>query len=326
MLAEGLAVVVSLAVIGFCLFVLGVLAFDPDRGETWTSGLRPAQFFEELDADLLDDYANAFGVAHNSGDRIDATIEAISYGADVIEVDVVSFDGQLYASHGLPVPFIGESVFRGPLLAQIWIASAGAGAIKLDLKESSPAFREMLFDFLEIRRGQRRVLLVSDDPSLLRQAAKREPWVFRIFSAGSTERLRLIEEDPAFAAIVDGVSIRHTLIDEELAAWLEERELLTLAWTVNRLERVNELVRLGVDGVTTDNLAILQLLGNRESGVHPLDRLRLLRPAAPPGSVPEEGTPQAATATDAPRVAQGRRRRRPRPGEPTRAGPRPASR
>lgn len=317
-IAEGVIVAVSLAVVAVCLVILGVLAFDPERGETWTSGLRPAQFFEELDAELLDDYNNAFGVAHNSGDGISATIEAISYGADVIEVDVVSFDGRLYASHGMPVPFIGESVFRGPDLATVWIASAGAGAIKLDLKESSPGFREMVFDFLEIRRGQRRVLLVSDVPSLLRQAAEREPSVIRIYSVANADRLRLIDEDPAFAAIVDGVSIRHTLIDEERAAWLETHDLLTLAWTVNRLERVNELVRLGVDGVTTDNLAILKLLGNRESGDHPLDRLRRLPlPAAP---VPDagEGTPEAVIATDAPRGTRERRRRRPHPGAPTR--------
>jgi hypothetical protein len=313
-----LIVTVSIGAIGFCLFVLGVLAFDPERGETWTSGLRPAQFFEELDAELLDDYGDAFGVAHNSGDSIKATLEAVSYGADVIEVDVVSFNGRLYASHGMPVPLIGESVFRGPDLATIWIASAGAGAIKFDLKDSTPAFREMLFDFLEIRRGQRRVVLVSDDPALLRLAADREPTAIRIFSIANADRLRLIEDDPAFAAIVDGVSIRHTLLDEEVAAWLEAHNLLTLAWTVNHLDRVNELVRLGVDGVTTDNLAILKLLGNRERGDHPLDRLRLLPPSAP---VPAagEGTPDAVIATGESRQIRAARRTQRRPGVPTTA-------
>jgi hypothetical protein len=33
-----------------------------------------------------------------------------------------------------------------------------------------------------------------------------------------------------------------------------------LAWTVNDSERFNQLVRLGVDGITTGNLAILQAL------------------------------------------------------------------
>jgi len=37
-------------------------------------------------------------------------------------------------------------------------------------------------------------------------------------------------------------------------------KLLILAWTVNDSQRLNELVRLGVDGITTANLAILQAL------------------------------------------------------------------
>jgi hypothetical protein len=36
--------------------------------------------------------------------------------------------------------------------------------------------------------------------------------------------------------------------------------LVILAWTVNDSENFNRLVRLGVDGITTDNLAILQAL------------------------------------------------------------------
>jgi hypothetical protein len=325
-IGEGAVVVLSLAVIAGSAWILGVLAFDPERGETWTSGLRPPQFFQELDTDLLDDYAGVVGIAHNSGDRVEATLEAVIYDADVIEVDVVSFDGQLYASHGLPIPLIGGSLFRGPPLAKIWAASAGAGAIKLDLKESSPEFQELLFTFLANRRGQRRVLVVSDDPALLRRLAEREPAVFRIYSVGSANRLRLLDDDPAFTAVIDGVSIRHGLVDEERAARLKARGLLILAWTVNDLERVNELVRLGVDGITTDNLAILRLLGSQHRGEHPLDRLGRSRSASPPGSVPDAATPVALTAADATRLHRGRRRRRGSPAAPTRGEPRPPTR
>jgi glycerophosphoryl diester phosphodiesterase len=42
--------------------------------------------------------------------------------------------------------------------------------------------------------------------------------------------------------------------------WAHRHKLLILAWTVNDSQRLNELVRLGVDGITTANLAILQAL------------------------------------------------------------------
>ena len=35
---------------------------------------------------------------------------------------------------------------------------------------------------------------------------------------------------------------------------------MVIAWTVNDLARVNLLVEMGVAGITTDNLAILELI------------------------------------------------------------------
>ncbi len=51
---------------------------------------------------------------------------------------------------------------------------------------------------------------------------------------------------------------------EETGRWLESTGLLVLAWTVNDLARLNELVQLGVDAITTDNLAIMELLGGQQ--------------------------------------------------------------
>jgi glycerophosphoryl diester phosphodiesterase len=57
------------------------------------------------------------------------------------------------------------------------------------------------------------------------------------------------------------VSVFQGLVDANLVAWLHQHKLLILAWTVNDGRRLNELVRLGVDGITTANLAILRALG-----------------------------------------------------------------
>jgi glycerophosphoryl diester phosphodiesterase len=50
------------------------------------------------------------------------------------------------------------------------------------------------------------------------------------------------------------------LVDANLVAWVHQRRLLILAWTVNQSDRFNQLVRLGVDGITTGNLAVLSTL------------------------------------------------------------------
>jgi hypothetical protein len=236
----------------------------------------------------------------------------------VIEVDVVSLGGRLYAAHDSPPIWIGDNVFRGPLLQRIWIASAGAEAIKLDLKESSPAFLNLLLEFLEDRRGQRMVMIASGNFDLLRTVAEREPGVLRIYSPGTDAQLRRLEEDPGVLEVIHGVSLRHGLIDEERAAWLQEHRLLTIAWTVNDLERVNELVLLGVDAITTDNLAIMRVLGNQERNDLGLQRILDRVPAPVPPVGWTGGTPalnDAVAARPDRARSQGRARRR----RPTRA-------
>ena len=49
-------------------------------------------------------------------------------------------------------------------------------------------------------------------------------------------------------------------MDANLVTWVHRHRLVLLAWTVNDSERFNQLVRLGVDGITTGSLAILQAL------------------------------------------------------------------
>lgn len=277
-----LAAVATLALSGWVLYVL---IFDAERAERFTSGLSPRQFVQALDGDLLDSYADVFAIAHNAGDSITATRTALDHGVDVIEIDVVSFDGQLFAAHDSPNRWYSSFVFRGPSLAQIWRETASATAVKLDLKESSPRYVDRVMGFVWANGEGRQVIVASRDPLVLAAFAERLPSVYRLLSIGSQRELDALRADPALATAIDGVTIRATLLDEETVAWFGERNLLVMAWTVDRVGRVNELVDWGVDGITTDNLAIARLLGSDEPGDLRLDRYR--NPAA--GSGPEPG-------------------------------------
>jgi hypothetical protein len=97
--------------------------------------------------------------------------------------------------------------------------------------------------------------------------------------------------------LVDGVTIRQGLVDAETAAQLNRNDLMIFAWVVNTLKRVNELLELGVDGVTSDNLAILELVGGEgvpEAGTNPGGAT----PAATPGILPDP--PSASPAAQQP--------------------------
>jgi glycerophosphoryl diester phosphodiesterase len=56
------------------------------------------------------------------------------------------------------------------------------------------------------------------------------------------------------------ISIRHSLLTVERVAELHDRGVTMIAWTVNDLVRAHELVRWGVDGITSDSLVLLQSL------------------------------------------------------------------
>lgn len=252
-------------VIAACLALLGFFAFFATEAERYTSGLTPRQFERELDAELLDDYGGVFGVAHNSGDSVAATRQALANGADVIEIDVVSFGGRLYAGHDTPLPFIGDRFFRGPELGEAWEAAHAADAVKLDLKERSPGYLAQVIEFLRAR-NEVPVIVATRDRASLDLFAASYPAAIRLLSIGDRHALGRFMADPAEQELIDGITIRHTLLDETSAAWLQAESFLVLAWTVNDVGRMNELVRVGVDAITTDNLAIMRLLGDQERG------------------------------------------------------------
>ena len=256
----------SVVVIAVAALLLVVFVFFAPWGEEFTSGRVPTQFYARLEREgVLDHYRAVFGVAHNSGGTLGATTEALAHGADVIEIDVVSLDGTLYSAHVPPLPIVGNRFFRGPSLAEVWDTAAEADVIKLDLKESSPAYLDLLFAFLAAR-PDREVIIVTGNERALATFNERFPRAVPLLSVGSNRRLRDLRRQPDLVALVDGVTIRQGLLDADTAAWLEESGLLVRAWTVNDLERLNELVGMGVDAITTDNLAIMELLGGERRG------------------------------------------------------------
>ena len=126
--------------------------------------------------------------------------------------------------------------------------------IKLDLMQTDRSFLDDLVAFLAPRAGSRRVMISSRDQSALlylhTPPARRHPccsvWPgpMRSTSCSRTPRLQ---------RAIGGVSVFQGLVDMNLVTWVHQHKLLILAWTVNDSQRFNQLVRLGVDGITTAN-------------------------------------------------------------------------
>jgi glycerophosphoryl diester phosphodiesterase len=237
------------------------LAFG-DEVEGLTRPKQPA-LFQGAAGDLALGARQVFGVAHNAGDSVEAAAQALAQGARVIEIDVVAFRGELYVSHDRPLPSLGVVPLDAPRLEQIWEVAADADAVVLDLKQSSPALLFPLAEFLGAHRGGPAVVAVTRSPLALRELRDTSPWVRRFLSVRSRIDLERLALDPVADGVVQGVSVKEALLDKPAARRLEERKLVVLAWVVNEAPRVNELASYGVDGIVTDNLAIVELLARQ---------------------------------------------------------------
>jgi glycerophosphoryl diester phosphodiesterase len=228
-------------------------------------------FYRELDPLLLDSYSDVFGIAHNAGNR-EVTIErAMEHGADVIEIDVNTIGGRLYAAHDDVPPWIGAPSTRPIPLDSAWDKTEGVDMIKLDLKVTYRSALDRIFVWILARHEERPIAVSTREVAILEELAERIPNVMRLLSIGSPLELEALQADPAIVELIDGVTIASRLVDADVAGWLQDQELFVAVWTVNDMPRVNELVGWGADAITTDNLAILELLSAREQGERTID-------------------------------------------------------
>jgi glycerophosphoryl diester phosphodiesterase len=242
------------------LVVAAVVAWP--YAQKYTGSAPPPQFYErvQLDPALARDYPRVLGVAHNAGNNLGTLSTALHYGADVMEIDVISARGQLVAGRDHWWGWLARQLFRGPTLVQAWDGATSAEIIKLDLMQTDRGFLDDLVAFLAPRAGSRRVMISSRDPNALMYLHSRLPGVAMLFSVAGPDAVHQLKSDSALQRAITGASVFQGLVDANLVTWVHQHGLVILAWTVNDSDRFNQLVRLRVDGITTGNLAILRAL------------------------------------------------------------------
>ncbi|HTR69405.1 MAG TPA: glycerophosphodiester phosphodiesterase [Mycobacteriales bacterium] len=241
--------------------IVGVVIARP-AFRSYTGTAPPDQFFRavQITPSLAARYPAVLGVAHNAGNNLGTLATALRYGADVIEIDVISAHGRLVAGREQPWPWLAEHVFRGPTLQQAWDAAADAPVTKLDLKSSEPSFLAQVVAFLSTRVKDRRVMISSPDVDALVYLHRELPTVQLLFSVSHPPAVDTLTSNLALQEVISGVSMFAGLVTPSVVRWAHERNLIVIAWTVNDGDELNRLVALGADGITTANLAILSAL------------------------------------------------------------------
>lgn len=241
--------------------VFGGIAVKNISGQIFGDG-EPLLFYGKLDDELLADYKGVLGIAHNAGDSTRTTLLALEHNADVIEIDVVTSATTLYAGHA-PPPEFAPPAGTVTSLDSAWSRSIENAEVMLDLKSSSRSFLVRVASFLHSRPSDS-VIVVSRSTSALQFLDEEVPGATLMLSVATTSSLNRVLEDDALASMIDGVSAASGVLNDDNVAQLKDRDLLVFAWVVNRIGRVNELVAAEVDGIITDNLALLELFGDTD--------------------------------------------------------------
>ena len=250
------------AVIAVCLGLLGLLLLRPELVERHTAGVEPPLRYDAAGIEALQ-AGTAIAIPHNSGDSVAAARRALAHGARAIEIDVALVGQHLRAAHDIPHRLLGDRFTRRPLLGTVWDVVRDAELIVLDLKGSSTRFVDALGDFL-VERPDSPIVMVGRHQAVLHRLGERvdAPLLLSVPDHAALDDVLAL--DPAQ---VDGISIRHELIDDQLMTLASQLGWVVFAWTVGDPHRFEEVDRMGVVAVATDNLAIVEARGARELAV-----------------------------------------------------------
>jgi glycerophosphoryl diester phosphodiesterase len=215
-------------------------------------------------------------VAHRAGNSLPALQAALAAGAHVLEADVHAFRGRLEVRHHKsagPLPWYWDR--RGghgvPLLQDHWHLVPRSEP-QLELVELVRAAREARTLMLDLKG------VGGVGPAVVRALHQEVPqvpllvcarwwpsvdafagvsWARPVLSArGRGELVRLHRRLRRSAPY--GVSVHRSLLDAQVVAALHERVELVMTWPVNDAAALEDVLRLGVTGVITDDEAVLR--------------------------------------------------------------------
>lgn len=251
--------VVAAAVTVAVVVIAGVLA-RPWIAE-YTGSAPPEQFTRPLSAPPAAREHDVITIAHNAGNDAGTTAAALRHGADAIEIDVITVHGSLAAGRAHGWRWLAELVFRGQSLAEAWDNVGAAKIVQLDLQETDRGLLRALAAFLRDAPPTPQIMVSTRDPAAIHYLHPRVPsTVSLLFTVPFPDARAKVRASPALVHAIDGLTVFDGLVDAELVAWAHRHGLRVLAWTVNDGQTLNRLLRAGVDGVATDNLAVIDAL------------------------------------------------------------------
>lgn len=227
----------------------------------------------------------AWVVAHRAGaaaapeNTLAALERSIAAGADMAEIDVrMTRDGRLVVMHDGSLErttgvdrnvwemdsaavgrldagawysgaFAGERV---PALEEMLAAARGRIPLMIELKPA-PMEQDLVEEAVRLIRAagmEGQCVLACADPELLRRSKKLAPALDTLYIGGT------LTPELCGLAYVDGYSIYSAALTESIVEQVHGEGKTIYVWTVNTAKEIRAALKLGADGVVTDDPAL----------------------------------------------------------------------
>jgi hypothetical protein len=110
------------------------------------------------------------------------------------------------------------------------------------------------------------VLIVTYSGSVITEFANKAPWVARSLSVSPPSLARL-QEDETLVRLLNGISAHPNTFTSDAIAWAKDHGLFTMSSVINDFATADRLLHAGVNGIITDNLALLEAIGGHTAGL-----------------------------------------------------------
>jgi glycerophosphoryl diester phosphodiesterase len=204
-------------------------------------------------------------LAHRAGNDLAALRAAEDAGPDAIEADVRLFRGRLELRHlktvgPLPVYWDRWQLRRPgatfPTLEALLAAARPSTELLLDLKGFDPRLPRRVIEAIDAS-GRRQGVAVCSRHWHHLATFRTRPHVRVVHSVGSPGELRALWRRSSGGEL-DGISIDQRLLTRPVTAELCRRAPLVMAWPVNGVRAANRLAGWGVNGLISDEPALLR--------------------------------------------------------------------
>ena len=218
-------------------------------------------------------------LAHEN--TLDSFMRAFNAGLKIIEIDVqLSKDEKLVIFHDWEIKndqglnkkicslnystileICHEKDFHIPLLNEVLDILPKKCFINIEIKSSGlfkSIIEEKILKIVKSKKIADKVIISSFNPFLIRRVKKIEPKILTalLWTNNSTP---LLFNSPLWVWLCkpDGFHIDYCYANERMIKWAKKKKLTVLLFTINKTEDFIEAIRMGADGIFTDNPYII---------------------------------------------------------------------